>query len=50
MDGVGLLQRWLVNSCPMIHLARVRAVVKVVDGLLFGGTLALSHLGPSPPR
>lgn len=41
----GLLHKWLVNSCPEIHLARVGAVVKVVDGLLSGAKLALSHLG-----
>ncbi len=45
MHGVGLLHRWLVNTCPEMHLARVGAVVKVVDGLLGGGKLALTHLG-----
>lgn len=45
MHGIGLLHKWLVNTCPAIHLARIGAVVKVVEGLLGGGKLALTHLG-----
>lgn len=40
-----MLHKWLVNSCPEVHLYRVDALVKVVDGLLSGAKLALSHLG-----
>ena len=45
MHGVELLHRWLAGTCPQIHLARIGAVVKVVDGFLGGGKPALSRLG-----
>ena len=47
MHSVLLLHRWLKKSCPWIHVARVGVLVKVVEGLLGGGRLALTHLGRS---
>jgi Transposase DDE domain len=42
---VPLLQRWLRRACPAVHAARATAVVKVVEALLLGGKLTLTHLG-----
>ena len=40
-----VLHRWLRRACPAIHAARTTAVVKVVEALLWGGKLTLTHLG-----
>jgi hypothetical protein len=45
MPGIGLLHKWLRDACPSIHKARLRALVKVVQGLLVGGRLTLTDLG-----
>jgi len=45
MPGIGLLHKWLRAACPSIHKARLRALVKVVHGLLVGGRLTLTDLG-----
>lgn len=47
MHGVGLLHEWLVNVCAFMHVGRVGALVKAVEGLLIGGRLTLSRVGRS---
>jgi hypothetical protein len=42
---VALLQRWLRRTCPTVHAARASAVVTVVEALVLGAKLALTHLG-----
>ena len=42
---VPLLQRWLRRTCPAVHTARASAVVTVVEALVLGAKLALTHLG-----
>jgi hypothetical protein len=49
MSGIGLLHRWLRDTCPSMHKARLRALVKVVHGLLTGGRLTLTALGRQLP-
>lgn len=43
--GLPLLEQWLRRACPAIHAARSAAVVAVVDSLVRGGKLTLTHLG-----
>jgi hypothetical protein len=43
--GLPLLERWLRRRCPAVHAGRVTAIVAVVDALVRGGKLALTHLG-----
>lgn len=45
MHSIQLLHKWLKKSCSRMHLMRIGALVKVVEGLLGGGRLALTHLG-----
>jgi hypothetical protein len=45
MHAVALLHRWLGKGCPSVHAGRRGALVKVVEALLVGGKLALTHLG-----
>jgi hypothetical protein len=45
MHASPLLHRWLRKACPRIHAVRRAAVVKVVEALLLGGKLTLTHLG-----
>jgi len=45
MHASPLLHRWLRRACPAIHAVRTTAVVAVVDALLLGGKLTLTHLG-----
>src|SRR5215218_5739240 len=40
-----LLHRWLRRACPAIHAVRATAVVAVVEALVLGAKLALTHLG-----
>ena len=40
-----LVHRWLRTTCPAIHAIRRAAVGKVVEALLWGGKLTLTHLG-----
>jgi hypothetical protein len=42
---VPLLHRWLRRACPAVHAARATAVVTVVEALVLGAKLALTHLG-----
>src|SRR5947209_5110158 len=42
---VPLLHRWLRRACPAVHAARAIAVVTVVEALVLGAKLALTHLG-----
>jgi|SRR5215208_853773 len=42
---LSVLRRWLRRACPGIHAARAAAVVTVVEALLLGGKLTLTHLG-----
>src|SRR5919202_223216 len=40
-----VLERWLGRRCPGIHAVRRAAVIKVVEALVLGGKLTLTHLG-----
>jgi hypothetical protein len=42
---VPLLHRWLRCACPAVHATRATAVVTVVEALVLGAKLALTHLG-----
>ena len=42
---VPVLYRWLRRACPAVHAARATAVVTVVEALVLGAKLALTHLG-----
>src|SRR5215208_2799547 len=42
---VPVLDRWLRRSCPTVHVVRALAVVTVVEALVLGAKLALTHLG-----
>jgi hypothetical protein len=42
---VPLLRRWLRRACPAVHAARVSAIATVVEALVLGAKLALTHLG-----
>ena len=42
---VPLLHRWLRRACPAVHATRATAVVTVVEALVLGAKLALTHLG-----
>ena len=42
---VPLLHRWLQRACPAVHATRATAVVTVVEALVLGAKLALTHLG-----
>jgi hypothetical protein len=45
MHGISLLKKWLERNGSIKHLARVDATLRVVDALLNGAKLALTHLG-----
>ena len=45
MHALRLLENWLERNAVIGHRARVHALVRVVDALLSGGKLALTHLG-----
>ena len=45
MHALRLLENWLQRNAVIDHRARVHALVRVVDALLSGGKLALTHLG-----
>ncbi len=42
-----LLENFVANNCPWMHGARRGALVKVVEGLMHGGTATLTHIGRS---
>src|SRR5215208_7172213 len=42
---VPLLRRWLRRACPAVHAVRATALVAVVEALVLGAKLALTHLG-----
>ena len=45
MHAISLLKSWLERNGVIGHKARTVALVRVVDALLQGGKLALTHLG-----
>ena len=45
MHASGVLRRWLRRACPGIHAVRRAAVAQVVEALVLGGKLTLTHLG-----
>jgi hypothetical protein len=45
MHASDLLRRWLRRACPGIHAVRRAAMAEVVEALLLGGKLTLTHLG-----
>jgi len=45
MHAMRLLEKWLQRNAIIGHQAREHALVRVVDALLSGGRLALTHLG-----
>ena len=45
MHTMRLLEKWLQRNAVIGHQAREHALVRVVDALLSGGRLALTHLG-----
>ena len=45
MHAMRLLEKWLQRNAVIGHQAREHALVRVVDALLSGGRLALTHLG-----
>ena len=49
MHAISLLQRWFAHNTPFMHQGRQASVLAAVAGLLWGGTLTLTHLGRSLP-
>ena len=49
MHAMRLLEKWLQRNAVIGHQAREHALVRVVDALLSGGRLALTHLGRHRP-
>ena len=45
MHATRVLETWLRRNCPFMHRARLAAVVKIVDGVVFGGKATLAELG-----
>jgi hypothetical protein len=45
MHAIRLLKNWLERNAVIGHRARIEALIRVVDALLSGGKLALTHLG-----
>ncbi len=45
MHATRVLEIWLRRNCPFMHDARLAAVVKIVDGVVFGGKATLAELG-----
>ena len=45
MHAMRLLEKWLQRNAVIGHQVREHALVRVVDALLSGGRLALTHLG-----
>ena len=45
MHAMRLLEKWLQRNAVIGHGAREHALVRIVDALLSGGRLALTHLG-----
>ncbi len=45
MHATRVLEIWLRRNCPFMHRARLAAVVKIVDGVVFGGKATLADLG-----
>jgi|SRR5215208_998342 len=42
---VPVLDRWLRRACPAVHAARATTIATVVEALVLGAKLALTHLG-----
>ncbi|MFQ5938358.1 MAG: IS4 family transposase [Acidiferrobacterales bacterium] len=49
MHAISLLKRWCERNGVIGHRARLGALLRVVDALLSGGKLALTHLGRNRP-
>ena len=49
MHAISLLKNWCERNRVVGHQARLAAVLRVVDALLSGGKLALTHLGRNRP-
>lgn len=45
MHAIRVLEIWLRRNCSFMHRARLAAVVKIVDGVVFGGRATLAELG-----
>lgn len=45
MHAIKELEIWLRRNCSFMHLARLAALVKVVDGVVYGGKATLAELG-----
>ena len=45
MHAIRVLEIWLRRNCSFMHQARLAAVVKIVDGVVFGGKATLAELG-----
>ena len=45
MHATRVLEIWLRRNCSFMHRARLAAVVKIVDGVVFGGKATLAELG-----
>lgn len=49
MHGISLLKNWLKRNQVIGHLARLQATLRVVQAVLGGAKLALTHLGRQRP-
>ena len=45
MHATRVLEIWLRRNCAFMHRARLAAMVKIVDGVVFGGKAMLAELG-----
>ncbi len=45
MHAIRVLEIWLRRNCSFMHQARLAAMVKIVDGVVFGGRATLAELG-----
>ena len=45
MHAIRVLEIWLRRNCSFVHRARLGALVKVVDGVVFAGKATLAELG-----
>jgi Transposase DDE domain len=45
MHAIRVLEVWLRRNCSFMHLARLAALVKVTDSVVYGGKATLAELG-----
>ena len=43
MHGLGLLHRWALSACWLVHRGRLQALMKAVAALLAGNKLSVTH-------